>query len=128
MIAPLLAVAADSPPVFTLPIDSPVFWLGTLVLAVPTVIASINGFLSILKYFKADPPDHAVYATKKELESQKNMLLGAINDHSTRIEKRLDEADHKRDGLNSELKQIHAQLGRIFGLLDKPQRSRSQQP
>jgi hypothetical protein len=110
--------------------------------AVPTVIASVNGILSIIKWFKPDPPAHKEYATKAEVTGVQGALKAEIASVETRIKDQLnrtgcdiadiekslgeftERSDRYREGLNHELKSIARQMGEVHGLLQRATRAK----
>jgi hypothetical protein len=66
--------------------------VGLLVFGLPTVIASANGVLAIIKHFRKDPPAHEVYATKADviaLESRVAAQLTSAASASAALEHRI---------------------------------------
>ena len=121
MMPALLAVD----PTISLPLTSPIFWLGMAALAVPAIISSLNGLLSIIARFKKLPPDNERYAAKADLEKCHTDLDGRILEER-RLREKLeaeyrndnDRANRQRESVQNELKSISNQLGQLFGILN----------
>ena len=127
---------ADSNPTITIPITSPIFWLGTLALGVPAFIATLNGLLSIIARFKKLPPDHERYAAKTELHEVEERITGELTaveqrfivrvsavershaDLLTQLHQDNQNAERIRAANNAELKTIHQQMGTLIGQMD----------
>jgi hypothetical protein len=134
---PLLA---SSDPTVTLPLTSPIFLVGSFMLAVPLLVATLNGLLQIIARFKQKPPIHDVYATKEELLQTEQRLSKQIEGDghdlvkveerltatrtemeerlSTQIEEVKDKQDRNHSSVQNELKSIAGQIGKIFGSLE----------
>ncbi len=121
MMPALLAVD----PTISLPLTSPVFWLGMAALAVPAIISSLNGLLSIIARFKKLPADQDRYAAKSDLEQCHSDLDGRIKEER-RLREKLeteyrqdnDRANRQRESVQKELQSISNQLGQLFGILN----------
>ena len=112
-------------PTISLPLTSPVFWLGMAALAVPAIISSLNGLLSIIARFKKLPADQDRYAAKSDLEQCHSDLDGRIKEER-RLREKLeteyrqdnDRANRQRESVQKELQSISNQLGQLFGILN----------
>jgi len=150
---------------------SPELILVVAVLGLIALVPVINGILSIIKFFRSEPPAHEVYAAKLELAQIEERLSKEVaqvesrlpKDYATKndldhlerrlsndlsidkgdleklerrikedrdaMEKRVHDHLSKSDGeLNSVsrgLRQVHTQLGNIFGMLEGKRRQRS---
>jgi len=71
-----LAVVVD------LPASPGVVVLGALVLALPVVISTLNGLISIIRSFRKTPPDHEHYATKDELAALEERIADAATERN----------------------------------------------
>lgn len=134
IITPLLAQAASEPAI-NIPLDDARFLTVLIIIGLPVLLNMINGILSVVKFFKSDPPTHQLYASKGELHEVEHRLeqliendsreLKAVEERLTkaqvaaehRIQNHLSGQDKFQSALQQELKSIHKQLGELNGLL-----------
>lgn len=119
----------------TIPLDDPRFLVVLIVVGLPTLLGTLNGVLSVIKFFKADPPTYKLYATKeelhhaelrlntrldadaKELDEVEQRLMRSQEESEKRLQSHLNGQDSFQMSLQQELKSIHSQLGELSGLL-----------
>lgn len=132
---PTFLAQVSPEPALSIPLDDARFLTVLIIIGLPVLLNMINGILSVVKFFKTDPPTHSIYASKAELNSVEHKLIKLVetNDHELRaVEARLSKAhaaaehriqnhlsgqDKFQSGLQEELKSIHKQLGELNGLL-----------
>lgn len=122
---PFILAQAQTPGV-SLPVDATTLLVGMVVLALPAIIGALNGVLSIIKWFRPDPPAHTTYATKTELanvESRMNGAVKAVLHDIERLQEKADEhnekSDRYRESLSRELHAIARQMSEVYGMLKK---------
>jgi hypothetical protein len=131
----LFIAQVPTDPAINIPLSDPRFLAVLIVVGFPVLLNMINGVLSVVKFFKADPATHQIYATKEELEDVETRLNNKLEidanelknvearlvrsqrDNKTEIQQHLNTQDKFSSALQAELKGIHHQLGEITGTL-----------
>lgn len=112
---------ADASTTITIPL-SPIVVVVMGTIGLIPVVASV---VTIFKSLQKQPPDHDRYASKESVGRVEQRLNDRI-DHEVHERERLieqihadnEEAARMRTSNNKELQSIHAQLGRLSGLLE----------
>lgn len=87
MIGPAIPIVAQvaSDAGITIPVDDPRFLGALLITGGMLLLNMANGVLGIVKFFKADPPAHKTYASKKEIEEAEARLSKHIDEEAKKV-------------------------------------------
>ena len=129
MLAAVLAIIAQAPaPVpsspsgVMLPVDPTTLLAGMVLLALPAVIGAINGVLSIIKHFKADPPMHKEYATKADVAHGDKTVAEDVEQLKEDLSRFRDDHHRRWEGLNVEMRSIAKHMGEVSEFMKRPSR------
>ncbi len=96
--------------------------IGTAMLIIVGVIATATMVLQIWSLLKPSPPLHKEYATKNELEkvekriekvaAERQTSVGNLHEKIDGIETKVDRSDAKLEMINTEIREIRAQISR----------------
>jgi hypothetical protein len=98
--------------------------VGLIVFGLPTMIASINGVLAIIKHFRKDPPAHEVFATKVELSAVEQRLANQLKTHAAqsealeqRLTRQLEQGERLFQSIQKELGDVAERTAELRGVV-----------
>lgn len=80
----------------------------------------LTGVLNVVKYFRSDPPNHRLYATKEELQAAElrwEQRIAFLQAQSNEIKLDLDK---HLVGIYDELRSLNRAVGKVEGHFDEP--------
>lgn len=123
-LAPLVSIAQTDVNAWLGEVSPGVILAGLFVFGLPTLIASVNGVLAIVKHFKKDPPAHEVYATKSELTSLESRITQQLAtaakntvDLESRINTQLNQGETLFNSIRAELSHVAERTAELKGVV-----------
>jgi hypothetical protein len=128
----LLAVSTT----VSIPIEPSAVYIAMSVAALLVLIPAFDSLTRIINFFRAKPPLHEQFATKKELKAAEERLTAIMSadgadlaqvetrmtatrsEMETRLTTQINEVKTSQTSMGRELTSIASQLGRLFGMLE----------